>query len=115
MYVPTGEDMDAEHLFNGLVGTFHFPIYWLGISTSGFDNELIVKTELHEIYQLVNIDTFINTEDGELVSVVAVEINEGLYELEWWTILSCGIQRVLWWLSQQWWGWRYIFDGMSCF
>ena len=62
--------MDVDHVFNDLVGTFHFTVYGLGIATIGFDNYLMFKTELYETLRLVNFTTFISTEYGELVSMV---------------------------------------------
>ena len=38
----------------------------------------MVKADLHDIYQLGKLSTFINTEDGAPVSMVTREFGEGL-------------------------------------
>ena len=53
----------------------------------------MVKIELHEIYRSGKFTTFINTEYGEFLTMVTSEIDEGLDELEWGTLLSCGISK----------------------
>ena len=42
--VSTGEELDANYVLSGLVGTFQFPVYWWGIPTSGFNNDIIINT-----------------------------------------------------------------------
>ena len=44
------ENLNAYHGINGLVGKFQFTVDCGGIFTSVFGNDLMVKTELHEIF-----------------------------------------------------------------
>ena len=53
----------------------------------------MVKTELREIFRLGKITTLINTEYGELESILEEEIDRGLDELECRKIQSCGIEK----------------------
>ena len=80
--VATEEELDADHVIDGLVETFQFTINGLGISTCGFDNDLVVKEELHAVCQPGKLTTIISTEYGTLVSMVALEYYEGCDELE---------------------------------
>ena len=70
-----GEYLDAYHVINSLWGTFHFPVDWWLIATSGFDKNLVVKNKLHEIFQWVNLTTFINTKDVVRISIVLGELD----------------------------------------
>ena len=42
----TGEELNMEHVIDGLMWTLHLTIYVWIISTSGFNNDLFVKLEL---------------------------------------------------------------------
>ena len=49
IFVSMGEELDTYHVLDGLVRAFHFSIDRLCVTTCDFDNEIIVKTELHEV------------------------------------------------------------------
>ena len=51
----------------------------------------MVDADLHEVFWYGKFSTFINLEDGSLISIMTGELNEGLDDLEWWTLLFCGI------------------------
>ena len=48
--VSTGEELYANHIIYGLVGTFYISVDQRGITTSGIDNNFMVNKELHEIF-----------------------------------------------------------------
>ena len=81
-----GDKLDADHILDGIVGMLNFIIDWRGIATSGFKNDLMVKTEFHEIFWPGKFTTLTNTEDGALVSMGAGELEKGCVEVEWWTL-----------------------------
>ena len=59
--VSTEDKLDADHVIYGLVGMLHSSFDWRGISTSSYDNDLMVNTGLYEIWWLGKLTTFINT------------------------------------------------------
>ena len=77
-----GEELDAKYALYGLVGRLYFYVDWRGIANSGRDHIMVVNTYLHEVCWSVQFTTFVNSEDGVLLSIVAVELNEGLDKLE---------------------------------
>ena len=89
----TGEDSYSNHIIYGLVGTFYISVDQRGITTSGIDNNFIVNKELHEIFWSGKFTKFTKPEYGVLLAIVAGELNTGLDELEWWTLISGGILK----------------------
>ena len=77
----TGEELDVEHVPNGLIRTLHFTFDCRGKATSCFDNDLIVKTELHEILRLGKSTTFINMEYEAILDTVNGELDEDINDL----------------------------------
>ena len=53
----------------------------------------MVKTKLHEIFQLIKLNTFINTEYKSLVSIVVGELYGGLDSVQWWTLQFRGVSK----------------------
>ena len=53
----------------------------------------MVKTKLHEIFQLIKLNTFINTEYKSLVSMVVGELYGGLDSVQWWTLQFRGVSK----------------------
>ena len=55
----------------------------------------MVKTDLHEICRSHKLTNFINMEHGALVLMVVIIFDEGIDELEWRELRSCGIPKEL--------------------
>ena len=53
----------------------------------------MVKTKLHEIFQLIKLNTFINTEYKSLVYMVVGELYGGLDSVQWWTLQFRGVSK----------------------
>ena len=53
----------------------------------------MAKTGLHEIFRSDKLISFTKTEYGALVSMVEVELDEGLDEFDLWALQSCGIAK----------------------
>ena len=52
------EQLDAEHIFDSLVGGFYFTIYIIGISSSVIHRKFIIKSQLCEFSVQVKLSTF---------------------------------------------------------
>ena len=69
--VTTGEELYMDYVLDGVMWTFQITIDRGIISTSGFNNDLVVKSNLHEVDRTSNLSYFLYV---EYVSVVAMVI-----------------------------------------
>ena len=51
-----------------------------------FQNNFMVKSELHEVSRVGKLTASIDIKYGALVSIVMVDIDESFDEMEWWGI-----------------------------
>ena len=87
--VYTRYELNADHDIDGLMGVLHFPINGESIATYGFQNDLMVKVEINWFRRARNLSSFVEKEDGALVSMVIGYIDEIFDELQWWEIGTC--------------------------
>ena len=67
--VTTGEELYMDYVLDGVMWKFQITIDRGIISTSGFNNDLVVKSNLHEVDRTSNLSYFLYV---EYVSVVAM-------------------------------------------
>ena len=71
VFVTTVEELYMDYVLDGVMRTFQITIDRGIISTSGFNNDLVVKSNLHEVDRTSNLSYFLYV---EYVSVVAMVI-----------------------------------------